>query len=217
MKVSELTLPTIKQYLRVDGNSDDILLEALLAAAIQYCTSYMGCTTEDLNKYPDVTIVILALVADSFDIRQFTTSTVTLNPVMRGVLDLHCSNFIAGELETDVEQDKLNEVKLYHIIWGLAQPGSDGTLSRGYLEYNAATGFGKLHIDMMIPANVGAGTTICKLPNDAPVPISLIEVVPSGTGGSIYIEPSSRDIKIWGVAGPKRYICDLVGFWKVTK
>lgn len=217
MKVSELTLPTIKQYLRVDGNSDDILLEALLAAAIQYCTSYMGCTTEDLNKYPDVTIVILALVADSFDIRQFTTSTVTLNPVMQGVLDLHCSNFIAGELETDVEQDKLNEVKLYHIIWGLAQPGSGGTLSRGYLEYNAATGFGKLHIDMMIPANVGAGTTICKLPNDAPVPISLIEVVPSGTGGSIYIEPSSRDIKIWGVAGPKRYICDLVGFWKVTK
>lgn len=217
MKVSELTLPTIKQYLRVDGNSDDILLEALLDAAIQYCTSYMGCTTEDLNKYPDVTTVILALVADSFDIRQFTTSTVTLNPVMQGVLDLHCSNFIAGELETDVEQDKLNEVKLYHIIWGLAKPGSGGTLSRGYLEYNAATGFGKLHIDMMIPANVGTGTTICKLPNDAPVPISLIEVVPSGTGGSVYIEPSSRDIKIWGVADPKRYICDLVGFWKVTK
>lgn len=217
MKVSELTLPTIKQYLRVDGNSDDILLEALLAAAIQYCTSYMGCTTEELNKYDDVTIVVLALISDSYEVRQFTTSTVTLNPVMQGVLDLHCSNFIAGELETNVEQDKLNEVKLYHIIWGLAQPGTGGTLSRGYLEYNAATGFGKLHIDMAMPANVDAGTTVCKLPNDAPVPINLIEVVPSGTGGSVYIEPSSRDIKIWGVAGPKRYICDLVGFWKVTK
>lgn len=98
MKVSELTLPTIKQYLRVDGNSDDILLEALLDAAIQYCTSYMGCTTEDLNKYDDVTIVVLALISDSYEVRQFTTSTVTLNPVMQGVLDLHCSNFIAGEL-----------------------------------------------------------------------------------------------------------------------
>lgn len=217
MKVSELTLSTIKQYLRVDGNSDDILLEALLAAAIQYCTSYMGCTTEELNKYDDVTIVVLALISDSYEVRQFTTSTVTLNPVMQGVLDLHCSNFIAGELGTDVGQDKLNEVKLYHIIWGLAQPGAGSTLSRGYLEYNAATGFGKLHIDMTMPANVGNGTTVCKLPDGAPVPISLIEVVPSGTGGSVYIEPSSRDIKVWGVAGPKRYICDLVGFWKVTQ
>lgn len=216
MKVSELTLDVVKQYLRVDDNSDDILLKALQAAAIQYCTSYMGCTTEDLNKYDDVTIVILALISDSYEVRQFTTSTVTLNPVMQGVLDLHCSNFIAGDLGPDTEPDKLNEVKLYHIIWGLAQPGSGGTLSRGYLEYNVATGFGKLHIDMTMPTNVGAGTTICKLPDNAPVPISLIEVVPSGTGGSVYIEPSSRDIKICGVAGPKRYICDLVGFWKVT-
>lgn len=99
MKVSELTLPTIKQYLRVDGNSDDILLEALLDAAIQYCTSYMSCTTEELNKYDDVTVVVLALISDSYEVRQFTTSTVTLNPFMQGVLDLHCSNFIGGDTE----------------------------------------------------------------------------------------------------------------------
>lgn len=97
MKVSELTLDIIKQYLRIDGNDDDILLNALLAAAIQYCTSYMGCTTEELNKYDDVTIVILALISDSYEVRQFTTSIITLNPIMQGVLDLHCSNFIGGD------------------------------------------------------------------------------------------------------------------------
>lgn len=96
MKVSELTLDIIKQYLRVDGNDDDLLLEMLLASSIQYCTSYMGCTNEDLEKYDDVTIVILALIADSYEVRQFTTSTITLNPIMQGVLDLHCSNFIGG-------------------------------------------------------------------------------------------------------------------------
>ena len=48
MKTSELTLDVIKQYLRIDGNDDDILLNAFLSASIQYCTSYMGCTLEDL-------------------------------------------------------------------------------------------------------------------------------------------------------------------------
>lgn len=94
MKTSELTLDVIKQYLRIDGNDDDILLNAFLSASIQYCTSYMGCTLEDLEKYDDVTIVILALISDSYEVRQFTTSTVTTNPILQGVLDLHCSNFL---------------------------------------------------------------------------------------------------------------------------
>lgn len=94
MKTSELTLDVIKQYLRIDGDDDDILLNAFLSASIQYCTSYMGCTVEDLEKYDDVTIVILALISDSYEVRQFTTSTVTTNPIMQGVLDLHCSNFL---------------------------------------------------------------------------------------------------------------------------
>lgn len=94
MKTSELTLDVIKQYLRIDGNDDDILLNAFLSASLQYCTSYMGCTLEDLEKYDDVTIVILALISDSYEVRQFTTSTVTTNPIMQGVLDLHCGNFL---------------------------------------------------------------------------------------------------------------------------
>lgn len=98
MKTSELTLDVIKQYLRIDGNDDDILLNAFLSASVQYCTSYMGCTLEDLEKYDDVTIVILALISDSYEVRQFTTSTVTTNPIMQGVLDLHCSNFL-GDVE----------------------------------------------------------------------------------------------------------------------
>ena len=99
MKVSELTLPTIKQYLRIDGNDDDVMLNMMLDFAIQYCTSYMGCTKEDLEKYDDVTIVILALISDSYEVRQFTTSTITLNPTLQGVLDLHCGNFLGGDIK----------------------------------------------------------------------------------------------------------------------
>lgn len=99
MKVSELTLPVIKQYLRIDGNDDDVILTMFKDSAITYCTSYMGCTKQDLEKYPDVTTVVLALISDSYEVRQFTTSTVTLNPIMQGVLDLHCSNFLSVDVE----------------------------------------------------------------------------------------------------------------------
>lgn len=241
MKVSELTLDVIKKYLRVDGNDDDILLNMLLASSIQYCTSYMGCTKEDLDKYADVTIVVLALIADSYEVRQFTTSTITLNPLIQGVLDLHCSNFLACdtkpveaaetkpatavtpkptnnvETKQTTNTDTSNEVKTYNIVWGLAVAGAPSPNNdRGYLTYNPYTGFGKIHLDMRIPgANPSNGSVLCTLPNDAPVASRLLEVSIDANNNSVYIEPNSRSIKGWGVVGSnKRYILDLIGFFK---
>lgn len=239
MKVSELTLDVIKKYLRVDGNDDDILLNMLLASSIQYCTSYMGCTKEDLDKYADVTIVVLALIADSYEVRQFTTSTITLNPITQGVLDLHCSNFLAYdtkpveaaetkpatnvtpkptntvETKPTINTETSNEVKTYNIIWGAALAGAPNG-DRGYLTYNPYTGFGKIHLDMRIPgANPSNGSVLCTLPNDAPVPSRLLEVSIDANNNSVYIEPNSRSIKGWGVVGGnRRYILDVVGFFK---
>lgn len=215
MKVSELTLPTIKQYLRVDGNADDILLSALLASAIQYCTSYMGCTKEELDKYEDVTIVILSLISDGYEVRQFTTSTVTLNPVMQGVLDLHCSNFLGIDVEQEGNKDPSNEVKIYDVVWAGAVPGDFGS-GRGYLAYNPHTGFGKIHLDICVTGSgSGRGGVLCTLPKNAPTPINLLEVSVDADNHSISINPNSRDIKGWNIQGNnKRYILDLVGFFK---
>lgn len=224
MKVSELTLDIIKQYLRIDGNDDNILLEMLRTSSIQYCTSYMGCTLEDLDKYHDVTIVVLSLISDSYEVRQFTTSTITLNPVMQGILDLHCSNFIGSDIPSNANDNitnniaQISEVVVYDVVWGIAQPGAPGKVSRGYLQYNPSTGIGKLHLDMTVPSSVANGNVICKLPNDAPVPISLLEVQVNTNDGSVYVEPNKRDIQCWSLGGiTKRYIVDLVGFWKDIK
>lgn len=214
MKVSELTLNTIKQYLRIDGNDDDVLLQMLLDASVQYCTSYMGCNKQELENYEDVTVVILSLISDSYEVRQFTTSTITLNPFMQGVLDLHCGNFLGVEdVQTNNTPTSSNEIKVYNIIWGIATQGAPSNTSRGYLEYSQSSGFGKLHLDMNIPNTASNGVAICTLPNDAPTPISLLEVAVTPSG-SIYVEPNTREVKCWGVATPKRYIIDLVGFWK---
>lgn len=110
------------------------------------------------------------------------------------------------------------ETKTYDIVWGIAQAGAPGA-GRGYLEFNPATGFGKLHLDMKITtAGSGNGGVLCTLPDNAPVPTRLFEVTVDANNNSVYVEPNSRNIKGWGVVGNnKRYILDIVGFWKEVK
>lgn len=110
------------------------------------------------------------------------------------------------------------ETKVYDIVWGVAQAGAPGA-GRGYLEFNPATGFGKLHLDMKITtAGSGSGGVLCTLPANAPVPTRLFEVTVDANNNSVYVEPNSRNIKGWGVVGNnKRYILDIVGFWKEVK
>lgn len=107
--------------------------------------------------------------------------------------------------------------KIYDVVWGVAVPGAAGT-GRGYLEYSPISGFGKLHLDIKMTQPSGNGGTIATLPANAPVPTRLIETAVDVSNNSIYVEPNSRNIKGWGVQGNnKRYIFDIIGFWKEIK
>lgn len=107
--------------------------------------------------------------------------------------------------------------KIYDVVWGVAVPGAAGT-GRGYLEYSPISGFGKLHLDIKMTQNSGNGGTIATLPANAPVPTRLLETSVDVNNNSIYVEPNSRNIKGWGVTGNnKRYIFDIIGFWKEIK
>lgn len=126
-----------------------------------------------------------------------------------------------GDLYVDIDYSPSSaavnvstETIIYDVIWGNAKPGSQGN-GRGYLEYSPLTGFGKLHLDIKLTTPSGNGSAICSLPNDAPVPMRLLETAVDADNNSIYIEPNSRQIKGWGVPNNKRYIFDIVGFWKV--
>lgn len=94
MKVSEITLPILKQYLRVDGDGDDILLTAYLDGAKEYMTSFLGCGVADLDKYAPLAVVAMAIVADAYEVRQFTSSTITKNPLIEQMLSMYCDNFL---------------------------------------------------------------------------------------------------------------------------
>lgn len=126
-----------------------------------------------------------------------------------------------GDLYVDIDYSPSSaavnvstETIIYDVIWGNAKPGSQGN-GRGYLEYSPLTGFGKLHLDIKLTTPSGNGSVVCTLPNNAPVPMRLLETAIDADNNSIYIEPNSRQIKGWGVPNNKRYIFDIVGFWKV--
>lgn len=104
-------------------------------------------------------------------------------------------------------------VKSYDVIWGIARAGERGN-GRGYLEYSPLSSFGKLHLDIVLTQNSGNGGVIATLPANAPVPSRLLEVAVDANNNSVYIEPNSRNIKAWGVPSSKRYIFDIVGFWR---
>lgn len=104
-------------------------------------------------------------------------------------------------------------VKSYDVIWGIARAGERGN-GRGYLEYSPLSGFGKLHLDIVLTQNSGNGGVIATLPANAPVTSKLLEVAVDANNNSVYIEPNSRNIKAWGVPSSKRYIFDIVGFWR---
>lgn len=127
-----------------------------------------------------------------------------------------------GDLYVDIDYSPSSaavnvstETIIYDVIWGNAKPGSGGN-GRGYLEYSPLTGFGKLHLDIKLTTPSGNGSAICSLPNNAPLPMRLLETAIDADNNSIYIEPNSRQIKGWGVPNNKRYIFDIVGFWKVN-
>lgn len=130
-------------------------------------------------------------------------------------VDIAYSNLASNTGTTAVN---IAETNVYDIVWGVAQAGAPGA-GRGYLEFNPATGFGKLHLDMRITtASSGNGGVLCTLPANAPVPTRLFEVTVDANNNSVYVEPNSRNIKGWGVVGNnKRYILDIVGFWKEVK
>lgn len=97
MKVSEIDLPTLKQYLRVDGDDDNILLTAYLDSAKEYMCSYLGCSVVELDKYAPLAVVAMAIVADTYEVRQFTSSTITKNPLIEQMLAMYCGNFLEAD------------------------------------------------------------------------------------------------------------------------
>ena len=96
MKISEVTLTEVKSYLRITDTDDDSLLEIIQAAATSYILSYTALTAEGADTIPELSIALMCLCSDMYDVRTSQASNDKQNPIVSTILNMHRRNCIGG-------------------------------------------------------------------------------------------------------------------------
>lgn len=97
MKLSELDLPVVKEYLRQDGDEDDRLITAIIEASKSYICNYTGQSIEQLENQEDVVIAVLVLVVEFYDNRILHVNERTnmrVNSILEGLLGKYSVNLL---------------------------------------------------------------------------------------------------------------------------
>lgn len=92
VNIVDLDLETTKQYLRVEYEEDDQLIEMMLVFAKSYIQSYMNKKFEEFDAIPDeLTIPALALISHWYERREIETDKAAKEIVYTflDILDMH--------------------------------------------------------------------------------------------------------------------------------
>ena len=93
-KVSDITVESVAEYLRLDEVSEEEknTLTTLISIATSYIKSYTGL--DDLDKYSEFVIVVLILCQDMWDNRTMYVDSKDLNSTVQSILAMHSVNLL---------------------------------------------------------------------------------------------------------------------------
>lgn len=94
MKISEITVADLKNYLHVYHDEDNGLLTAILAASKAFIKNYTGLSTENLDISEDLSMAVYILASELYDNRVYTVENDSVNPVIKSILDMHSINLL---------------------------------------------------------------------------------------------------------------------------
>lgn len=94
MKISDISLETVKDYLKVENDIEDGLIDNILTASKNYVKNYTGLTDEEIDKKEDITLAVLVLANEMYSNREYTVEKNILNPVITSILDMHSMNLL---------------------------------------------------------------------------------------------------------------------------
>lgn len=96
MKINEVNLDYLKEYLKVDGNEEDTILTSMLEASKNYIKDYTGLSEENLNTIDSLTIAMLTICSDMYENRIYTltSKTVQLNMIAKSIMDMYSRNLL---------------------------------------------------------------------------------------------------------------------------
>lgn len=96
MKMNEVTLDDLKEYLKVDGNEEDKILTSMLEASKTYIKDYTGLSEENLNTIDSLTIAMLTICSDMYENRVYSIDKKTIQPNMiaKSIMDMYSMNLL---------------------------------------------------------------------------------------------------------------------------
>lgn len=96
MKISELTISTVKDYIRVDNEDENTLIETFLKSSKSYVKNYTGLSDVQMDEKEDLTTAVLILCADMYDNRTATevNTKTKVSFVLDSILSMYCVNLL---------------------------------------------------------------------------------------------------------------------------
>ncbi|MDE5583720.1 MAG: head-tail connector protein [Ruminococcus sp.] len=96
MKISEITLKTIKDYCGIsDNDSDEIIEKVFMPAAKTFITGYTGLSETEINQHEDLATAFMVLVNDMYTQRDYTLNyNKQVNPCVQTILSLYSVNYL---------------------------------------------------------------------------------------------------------------------------
>ena len=97
MKLSEIDVPFVKEYLRQDSDEDDKLIGVILEGAKDYIVKYTGQSLEQLEESEDLTIAILMLCAEYYDNRTISVNeriNLRINNMLESLIGRYSINLL---------------------------------------------------------------------------------------------------------------------------
>ena len=97
MKLSEIDVPFVKEYLRQDSDEDDKLIGVILEGAKDYIVKYTGQSLEQLEDSEDLTIAVLVLVAEFYDNRTISVNeriNLRINSMLESLIGRYSINLL---------------------------------------------------------------------------------------------------------------------------
>ena len=97
MKISDVTLQNVMDFLRIDFPTEIEQAEvtSMMVAAKKFIIGYTGLTLEELDAHEDITIAYEVLIADMFDNRNEQMDKPTyVNRTVQSILSLYRVNLL---------------------------------------------------------------------------------------------------------------------------
>lgn len=98
MKVSEISLDTVKDFCGISDDDSDNILAVVMPAARSFISNYTHLTAEQIDELDDMATAYMVLVNDMYSNRDYNSSqarqSTKLNPCVKTILDMHSHNYV---------------------------------------------------------------------------------------------------------------------------